>query len=185
VRGIVTPCGKLEVHRGYLREFDGVLVHTSRSSPLLQALGARRVEMLLWPHFPALYHPLPTAAKDIDVLFVGTVSPYRRAVLERAAERFRVTVAQNVFHGEAAALYARAKVVLNIHFTPLRNLECRVSEALGCGAFLLTEPLDPDDLLLDRKHLAVFGGSNLAELDATLGISIPASKGSLLAPGPR
>jgi hypothetical protein len=49
-----------------------------------------------------------------------------------------VTVAQNVFHGEAAALYARAKVVLNIHFTPLPNLECRVSEALGCGAFLLT-----------------------------------------------
>jgi hypothetical protein len=38
------------------------------------------------------------------------------------------------------------------------------SEALGCGAFLLTEPLDPDDLLLDRKHLAVFGGSNLGEL---------------------
>ncbi len=75
-----------------------------------------------------------------------------------------MTVRNGVFHGDLAALYARAKVVLNIHYTPLRNFECRVIEALGCGAFLLTEGLDPDDLLLDGEHLVVFNEENVQDL---------------------
>ncbi|MCC6421665.1 MAG: hypothetical protein IT429_25890, partial [Gemmataceae bacterium] len=90
------------------------------------------------------------------MLFVGTPSPHRKSILDRAAARSPVTVRNGVFHGDLAALYARAKVVLNIHYTPLRNFECRVIEALGCGAFLLTEGLDPDDPLLDGEHLVVF-----------------------------
>src|SRR5580765_1353486 len=43
---------KLSVHREYLKEFDHVFVHTSRSTPVLRSLGARRVETLTWPHFP-------------------------------------------------------------------------------------------------------------------------------------
>jgi hypothetical protein len=155
---------KLEIIRQYIHNFEHVFVHTSRSIPTLQAIGLPRVEALVWPHFPSIYRPVPTADKDIDVLFVGLVSAYRVKVLERIARKFKLTVRANFFHSDCAALYSRAKVVLNIHCTPLRNLECRVVEALGCGAFLLTEALDPDDVLLDRQHLVVFNEENVLEL---------------------
>ena len=156
--------GKLAVHRDGLREFDHVFVHTSRSVPPLQALGIKDPEVLVWPHFDSIYRPHPAVAQDIDVLFLGTVSPYRREVLQRAAKRCKIATAASVFHEKSAALYARAKIVLNIHYTPLRNFECRVIEVLGCGAFLLTEALDPEDLLRDGEHLAVFDRENLPDL---------------------
>jgi spore maturation protein CgeB len=155
---------KLKLIRQYVHEFEHVFVHTSRSVPTLQAIGLRRVETLVWPHFPSIYRPVPTVGKDFDVLFVGLASSYRVEVLQRVARKFQVTVRENFFHSNCADLYSRAKVVLNIHCTPLRNLECRVIEALGCGAFLLTEALDPDDVLLNRQHLVVFNAENVLEL---------------------
>lgn len=155
---------KLKVIRQYIHEFEHVFVHTSRTIPTLQVLGLRRVEALVWPHFPSIYRPVPNVDKDIDVLFVGLVTAHRVDVLQNVARKFKVTVRENFFHSNYAVLYSRAKVVLNIHCTPLRNLECRVIEALGCGAFLLTEALDPDDVLLDRQHLVVFNEENVLEL---------------------
>jgi tetratricopeptide (TPR) repeat protein len=155
---------KLAVHRPYLADFDHVFVHSQRSMPMLQFLGVTRVEALLWPHFPSIFYPVPSVEKDIDVLFVGTPSGHRQRLLERAATRFQVNVASNIFHASSSVLYGRAKVALNLHFTPLRNLECRVVEALGCGAFLLTEALDPDDVLRDGEHLVAFNEDNLLDL---------------------
>lgn len=105
---------------------------------MLEAQGAKRVETLLWPAFPTIYRRDPAAVKDIDVLFVGGASAHRNDILLAAARRFPVKVEQQIFHAAAAAFFNRAKVVLNIHYTPLRNFECRVSEALSCGAFLMT-----------------------------------------------
>ncbi len=155
---------KLQTHREYLHEFGCVFVHTRRSLPTLQSLGLPRVEVLIWPHFPSIYRPAPIRDKDLDILFVGTPTPYRRWVLGRAASKFTIAIGKNAFHHAAAALYSRAKIVLNIHFTPLRNFECRLLESLGCGAFLLTEALDPDDILRDREHLAVFNEHNLLDM---------------------
>ena len=155
---------KLDAHRESLPRFDHVFVHTPRSIPVIAGLGARAVESLYWPHFPNLFYPRPGAEKDIDVLFVGNLSPHRREVLELAAARFKVGHCGDIFHADSTEVYARAKIALNIHATPLKNFECRVTEALGCGAFLLTEALDPDDVLIDGQHLVTFDNQNLLEL---------------------
>lgn len=155
---------KLQVHRHYLGAFDFVFVHTRRSIPLLRSLGVASLEELIWPHFPTIYAADTSTHKDLDVLFLGTPSPYRDDLLSRIASGFTVFVAKNVFHEQSVRLYSRAKIILNLHFTSLANFECRVIEVLGCGGFLLTEALDPGDLLLDGEHLVVFDRANVLEL---------------------
>lgn len=155
---------KLAVHEPYLREFGTIFVHSPRSIAALRAMGTPRVEPLTWPHFPGIFHPIPNSERDIDVLFAGTLSPHRKKLLDIACGRFNVTVCSNLFHGDLVSLYNRSKIILNIHFTPLRNFECRVMEALGCGAFVLTERLDPEDLLLDGEHLGVFDEDTMLDV---------------------
>ena len=99
---------------------------------------------------------------------MGNPSPYRERIVRAAGERFQVSARRGVFHAALAALLARAKMVLNIHRSPLRNFECRVIETLGCGAFLLTEALEPDDVFRDGEHLAVFNEGNLLEAAGAL-----------------
>ena len=155
---------KLRIHEPYLPAFDYVFTHTRRSLPMLQSVGVTQMEELIWPHFPAIYAPVASIPQDLDVLFVGTLSPYRKTLLARIASRHTVSLGKNVFHGQSGAMYARAKIVLNIHCTPLRNFECRVVEVLGCGGFLLTEALEPDDVFQDRKHLVVFHEKNVVAM---------------------
>ncbi len=100
---------KLKAHRGYLHQFGWIFVHTRRSIPALQSLGLPHVEALVWPHFPSIYHPLPAAAKDLDIVFVGTLTPYRRRILDRAAARFTITMGRKTFHEASAALYSRPR----------------------------------------------------------------------------
>lgn len=143
--------------------FDFVFVHTRRSIPILQSLGVERVGELIWPCFPA-FRPVVDDAKSIEVLFLGTPSPHRERILARIGCRYNLVSRHDVFHQKARAAMSRAKIVLNVHFTPLRNFECRVTEVLGCGAFLLTEALEPDDVFIDGEHLAVFDESNVEAL---------------------
>lgn len=154
--------GRLDAHRAQLPRFDHVFVHTPRSVPTLRSLGVERLDWLVWPHFPTIFAP-HAAEQDIDVLFIGTLSNYRRAILRSVAAQFKVAYS-NAFHAASAAWYARAKIALNIHFAEAPNFECRVIEALGCGAFLLTEQLDPDNVLVDGQHLVVFDADNVVEL---------------------
>jgi FkbM family methyltransferase len=107
---------------------------------------------------------VPTVERDIDILFVGALSNHRNDILALAAQKYAVTHIRGAFHADCAALYSRAKVVLNIHFTPLANCECRVIEALGCEAFVLTERLDPANWLVDGQHLVTFDTKNLMQI---------------------
>ena len=160
---------KLRVQQSHLAHFDYILVHTPRSIPILNLLGVQRVESAVWPHFPSLYHPVEHVEPTVDVLFLGSVSPYRRQVLQTLdGSPYRVAVRNNVFHAKTSGLFARAKLVLNIHFTALSNFECRVLEALGCGACLLTERLDPSDVFLDGEHLVTFTPADLERRVAEL-----------------
>lgn len=154
---------KWDLYRETIAGFDHVFVHTRRSMPWLRTAGIERVEELIWPHFSSIFKPARHVEQDVDVSFLGTHSPHRCKILDKIGARFRLMADRRVFHEESAELYARAKIVLNIHYTPLRNFECRVSEVLGSGAFLLTEPLEPDDLLLDGQHLAVFDEDNVLD----------------------
>jgi hypothetical protein len=90
------------------------------------------------------HRPISDESKDIDILFAGSVSARRKIILDRLSEIHKVTIA-SAFGEEMVKLINRAKVVLNIHGGDFLDTETRVYEVLGCGAFLLTEKLSPEN----------------------------------------
>ena len=93
---------------------------------------------------PRYHHPITNALKDIPVLFLGTPSARRQEIIGRVDKIHPVQVLK-AFGLEMTELMNRAKIVLNIHAGPVLDTETRVYEALGCGAFLLTERLSPEN----------------------------------------
>ena len=135
--------------------FDHVFV---RSRPCLEAIIRRgwipadRVSVLLSGFDQELYRKLPGVPKDIDVLFVGSLTSRRRAVLSRLTRTYRVAVGK-AFSEELVRLFNRSKIVLNIHAEDHLDTETRVFEALGCGSFLLSERLSQESPFVSGEHL--------------------------------
>lgn len=78
------------------------------------------------------FRPKPWAERDIDVLFVGALVPRRRAVIDRLLEEgANVESRFGVYGAERDELYARAKIVLNMH-----QFDAKVFESVRC-AYLL------------------------------------------------
>ncbi|MBI2471666.1 MAG: glycosyltransferase [Planctomycetes bacterium] len=92
--------------------------------------------------------------RDIDILFVGSITPRRKILLEKLQSSFHVTIA-NAFGRELVQLFNRSKIVLNIHAEDHKDTETRVFEALGCGSFLLTERLSVENPF-SCEHLVEF-----------------------------
>ncbi|MFV1994914.1 MAG: glycosyltransferase [Verrucomicrobiales bacterium] len=90
--------------------------------------------------------------KDIDVLWIGTIHPRRRAILDRIRGRVELTEVHQ-FGEEMAGLVRRAKIVLNIHGEDWLDTETRVYEVLGCGGFLVSERLSQESPFQSGKHL--------------------------------
>ena len=102
-----------------------------------------------------LHRPIPDTRRNIDVLFVGSLTRRRKDILGQLQSRFNVVIA-SAFGEELTTLFNRAKVVLNIHAEEFSDTETRVFEALGCGAFLITERLSAEN---------PFSGEELVEFD--------------------
>lgn len=101
-----------------------------------------------------IHRPIPGIRKDIDVLFVGAITPRRERLINKLKARFSVTAA-SAFGHDLVRLFNRAKIVLNIHAEEYGDTETRVFEALGCGAFLLSEPLSSENPF-SEDHLMEF-----------------------------
>lgn len=113
-------------------------------------LTADRCSILRSGFDETVYVRQPDVPKEIDILFVGSVTPRRCAILEALAQAFKVTVA-SAFGAAAADLMNRSKIVLNIHAESFLDTETRVYEVLGCGAFLLTEQLSPENPFTEKE----------------------------------
>ena len=104
-----------------------------------------------------LHRRKPEIKKDIDLLFVGNITPRRAELLEFLKRDFSVVATTS--HGEGQTLlFNRAKIVLNIHAADFLDTETRVFEALGCGSFLLSETLSSnnpfgEDMLSQWRNL--------------------------------
>jgi hypothetical protein len=106
-------------------------------------LKRRGVDAMRVPYgyTPALERA-PVKSKDIDVLFFGSMSPRRDAKLAEIREQCKVVTAHGVYGAELDSLIARARVVVNIHFTdhphPLEVVRINYLMANGCA--VVTEP---------------------------------------------
>lgn len=127
--------------------FDHVFLRTPACIEAVVSEGWLKREqcsVLLSAFDERIHRPLPGVTRDIDVLFVGTITPRRREFLNKVSDVCELTVA-SAFGGEMVKLMNRANVVLNIHGGDFLDTETRVFEALGCGAFLLTERLSSEN----------------------------------------
>lgn len=135
--------------------FDHLFVRTPRCREEVVSAGwasSSQVSVLLSAFDEGLHRPLPDVRPDLDVVFVGTPTPRRERILERLGRTHRVTVARG--HGERMVeLFNRARIVLNLHAEDHLDTETRVFEALGCGAFLLSEPLSEESPFRSGVHL--------------------------------
>lgn len=79
--------------------------------------------------------------KDIDVLFIGSLSERRKKVLEAlAATGRKVSAAYNSYGPERDALIARSKIIINIHYYEAQLFEVvRVSYLLANKACVVSE----------------------------------------------
>jgi glycosyltransferase involved in cell wall biosynthesis len=101
--------------------------------------------------------------KDIDVLFIGSMTPRRAEVLQALSDK-NILITKS-FGPEMVRLINRAKIVLNIHAEDAVDTETRVYEVLGCGTFLLSEQLSMENPF-DSGELVLF--KSIAELKELL-----------------
>lgn len=107
----------------------------------------------------------PEGEQEFEVAFVGALNlpihARRRELLEALAPRFRMNdFRQRVSQREAAQIYARSKVVVNI--TELPGFNMRNFEAMGQGTLLLTQRTGYGipELFQDGVHLVVYKDCN-------------------------
>lgn len=136
-------------HVGYLDRFTDLYVHSSINAWLPKA------RVLPWPAFP-MFRPTGEP-KDIDALFLGNLTARRYRLLDGSG----IKVVTDVYGPVAASLYSRAKIVVNLHASDLPNTECRIVEALGCGAFVLSERL-ADGWFRPDEHFGYLNDTQLA-----------------------
>jgi spore maturation protein CgeB len=160
--------------------YDLMMSQLSATVNFFRRLGVR-AEVNHLAFEPAILDVLPAApATDIDVSFVGTVSPDHRqriSLLEAVAERYDLKLFGNppqalsaasplhrCFQGEVwgADMYQalrRSKITLNSHID-MAGREAgnmRLFEATGVGAFLLTDFKDNlDTLFAPDREVAVW-----------------------------
>lgn len=141
--------------------FDHIFLHSNECLEAIVSEGwvDRSKCSVLLNGFDEIFHyPIPDTRKDIDVLFVGSMTLRRKKILSRVNSSFNVTIA-SAFGEELVRLFNRAKIVLNIHAEDYSDTETRVFEALGCGAFLLTERLSSENPF-SEQDLAQFDSSD-------------------------
>ena len=135
--------------------FDHVFVHTEECRRAVinrKWLTPDKVSVFL-PGFDQDTHKkYADIEKDIDILHIGVLTERRTQILEELKKDFSVKI-EKAYGEEMAKLFNRAKIVLNIHGDKYIDTETRIFEALGCGAFVISEKLGDESPVTDGEHL--------------------------------
>ena len=143
--------------------FDHVFLHTRACVDAVISrkwLKPEQCSLLLLAFEEGLHQKIPGMVKDIDLLFVGWLSKRRKTFLRKISSRFNC-LATAAYGEDLVRLMNRAKIVLNIHAENFPDTETRVFETLGCGSFLLTEQLSPENPFSERELVQFKGVEDL------------------------
>jgi hypothetical protein len=141
-----------------------------------------QVSILLSGYDEQLHRPLCGVRRDIDVLFVGGLTPRRKKILDRIAAHAPITV-HRAFGEDMVRLFNRSRIVLNLHAANHLDTETRVFEALGCGAFLLSERLSEESPFRAGEHYAQVDDHSDFEKALAYWLSAPEHAASIAAAG--
>lgn len=132
--GWFTP-QRLEV----LRRAEQIWDYSPENAGFLAARGLNNLRLLPLGFHEKLMSIAP-AAKDIDVLFYGSLNPRRRQVLEQLDQRCRLASVFGVYGQQRDELIARSRIVLNLHYYAAQILEqVRITYLLNNGCFVVSE----------------------------------------------
>jgi hypothetical protein len=132
--------------------FDLYLVRGPRCKRVLASRGypdPRKVEVFLSSFDPHVF-ARREQPKDLDCVFVGSVTERRRRLLADLAEDLPVKFF-SAFGEEANRVFNRSKIVLNLHAEDYLDTETRIYEVLGSGAFLVSERLSEENPFISGK----------------------------------
>ncbi|HLK56632.1 MAG TPA: glycosyltransferase [Chthonomonadaceae bacterium] len=124
-----------------------------------------------WGADPKLHRILPDVAKDIDVLFIGSLNASvweeRNRWIDRLAglsSRFRVLVAMGHYGEQYVRLTNRARIVFNRSVNGCTNQ--RAYDASPCGALVFNEEENGEvrEIFQDRVHCVYYNEHNLESL---------------------
>ncbi|MES2292465.1 MAG: hypothetical protein V4527_04120 [Pseudomonadota bacterium] len=109
-------------------------------------------------YMPGLSRIAPTSHQDIDVLFVGSLNERRELILRQMSQRgIRVVYRFDLYGEERDALFARAKIVINIHYYQAKILEIvRVSYLLANRICVVSEPGEDRSLEIPLEGAIAF-----------------------------
>ena len=136
--------------------FKHIFVHSQQcKESVIQYKWAEpsSVSVLINGFDESVHRILPGIGKDIDILFIGSLTERRRKILDRLQQRFPLHITQ-VFGEELVKMFNRARIVLNIHAEDHLDTETRVFETLGCGACLVSEKLSAENPFQPGLHYA-------------------------------
>ena len=126
--------------------FDMYLVRSQLCKKTLIEKGwveSDKIKIHLSGFDPTIYQKLKMK-KDIDLLFVGTLTDRRKRIIEKIRKHFNIRIVKAFSH-EACKYYNKAKIILNIHGDQFLDTEIRIFEVLGSGGFLITEKLGDEN----------------------------------------
>lgn len=142
---IPTACVISDVHRNLESRrtlsllFDHVFLYQRNYLPCFNRHPRNAVHWLPWACDIEIFRDLGTP-RDLDVAFIGQLfgprSRRRRVIKKLASQGFRLNEQRYYLQREIPETYSRAKIVINLPIG--RDLNCRVFEAMACGALLLT-----------------------------------------------
>ncbi|WP_190316112.1 glycosyltransferase [Pseudanabaena sp. UWO310] len=146
------------VNQHYLLK-SGIFEHVFfRSLPCMQWVADRgwlaHSQMSLFQSAidPEFHRTILDIKKDINILFVGTLLPRRKKIIDDLQKEFAI-VTSNAFGVDMVNIINRAKIILNIHGENFLDTETRVYETLACQGFLLTEKLSSESPFINNLHL--------------------------------
>lgn len=110
---------------------------------------------------PKFHRHITGIRQDIDILFIGTLSPRRESLIKKLSYDLPITVC-SAFGENMIYLINKSKIILNLHSTNLLDTETRIYEVLACKGFLITETLSIESPFQNGVHLVE--ASNLTDL---------------------
>ena len=144
--------------------FNHVFVHSNKCKQQIiekKWLPEENITVILNGFDPSLHKKL-NLEKDIDLLFIGSTLPRREKIFNELRKKYNLKV-YSAFGEEMVRLFNRAKIVLNIHAEEFLDTETRIFEALGCGAFVISEKLSSENPFISGEHYIEV--SNLKTMD--------------------
>lgn len=138
--------------------------YSQRNIEALAAMGIKGVSLCGVGYTPGLTRIPHSLMQDIDVCFIGAVNDRRAAVLDDMSRHgLKLFVGQSLYGQERDAIFARSKIVLNLHHYEAQVFEIvRVSYLLANRICVVSET--GFDLAMEEPFLGGVGFTNFAQL---------------------